>query len=604
MADLLWEAVQEALEPVIHKEKEWESHKLAKRIRDYFRKAAKTLDFYEKTWLAVVNDYADSAFGSIFQAIGDRHWLGEVDFLFVVDAGIKECFPSHVVGGVPVLEFERGVLAAHDRAFEEQRYLPRLWEIVESLGLVGKARKKAYDAVDEARKVAVKYMRDVTQPTEVKNFLSRWTDSTLRQLSKTTQGDPASAMPEAAAIRLFHGLLKAEAMPIGLTAAYGQVPPAWPFVDFAVHVAYKAHTFDADDADKGRLGKGRGKRGASGGLRNPTLREPGQAGLVPQEPPSQPPLALARPEDRLALPPEGCWAKASASSPPNWQLLPGQGCSAPPHALPGPQPCRVKGELLDQNSFAFGVPESAVLPPLSEMPAWSREPMPPPPRSRTQPVPQREHMQEPPMQQASAPVQLSWLREDTPRQTRMKREPEHESRQPSWQSREPLPPHDSWQGREPEQDMWRGEANGHFQDNQRRPMLYAPVKQEPEAPPQWAPPLQAPPLYTRVKQEPDSLPQQALPVEAPPFHTLPLQAPPVQAMPPRAPPPQAPQMQATQSHFSWMVKQEPEQYSSVSAKASQPRYRSAYSLPESTKRPQHFDEAGDPRNLRRRMGQF
>ena len=114
MEDVLWEAVHDALEPVIHKEKQWEGHKLIKRICDYFRKAAKTLD-YETTWMDVVNNYVDSAFGSIFQALGDRHWLGEVDFVFVVDAGIRECFPDHVVGGVPVLEFERGVLKAHDR---------------------------------------------------------------------------------------------------------------------------------------------------------------------------------------------------------------------------------------------------------------------------------------------------------------------------------------------------------------------------------------------------------------------------------------------------------------------------------------------------------
>ena len=114
MEDVLWEAVHEALEPVIYKEKHWEGNKIIKRICDYFRKAAKTLD-YESHWLDVVNNYVDSAFGSIFQALGDRHWLGEVDFVFVVDAGIRECFPDHVVGGVPVIEFERGVLNAHDR---------------------------------------------------------------------------------------------------------------------------------------------------------------------------------------------------------------------------------------------------------------------------------------------------------------------------------------------------------------------------------------------------------------------------------------------------------------------------------------------------------
>ena len=65
-----------------------------------------------RSWTGLVNDYADSAFSSIFQAIGDRpgpqpalcrsrcfdlrhlrllrHWLDQVDFIFVLDAGIKE----------------------------------------------------------------------------------------------------------------------------------------------------------------------------------------------------------------------------------------------------------------------------------------------------------------------------------------------------------------------------------------------------------------------------------------------------------------------------------------------------------------------------------
>ena len=124
--------------------KDWDRSKLTKRIRatpqrpggwcfwparrgDYFRKAGKSLDFREKfaaletilgidawvrrdqlrSWLVLVNEYADSVFSSIFQAIGDRRaslrrpasllgdarsprpWLDQVDFILVLDAGIK-----------------------------------------------------------------------------------------------------------------------------------------------------------------------------------------------------------------------------------------------------------------------------------------------------------------------------------------------------------------------------------------------------------------------------------------------------------------------------------------------------------------------------------
>ncbi|CAJ1371619.1 unnamed protein product [Effrenium voratum] len=131
MQDGLSAAISEALEPVQHLEKDWDRSKLTKRIRDYFRKAGKSLDFREKSWLVLVNEYADSVFSSIFQAIGDRPWLDQVDFILVLDAGIKEFFPGHVTRDVPSEEFQQGVLAAHDRAFE-------IWAATEHLGITGK----------------------------------------------------------------------------------------------------------------------------------------------------------------------------------------------------------------------------------------------------------------------------------------------------------------------------------------------------------------------------------------------------------------------------------------------------------------------------------
>ncbi|CAE7477328.1 SLC12A7 [Symbiodinium natans] len=210
MEGYLADAVAEAIEPVQHLEKEWEPAKLCKRLREYFKKAAKSLEFKDKgrSWTGLVNDFADSAFSSIFQAIGDRQWLDQVDFIFVLDAGIKEFFPRHVLDDVPQAELERSVLAAHDRAFEEQRYLPKLYDFLESMGLTGKTRKKAYDSVDEGRKVALRYMRDPSAPDEVKAFVSRWVDATVKNLHRFTQGDPASVLDEGQAAQIFEQLLK------------------------------------------------------------------------------------------------------------------------------------------------------------------------------------------------------------------------------------------------------------------------------------------------------------------------------------------------------------------------------------------------------------
>ncbi|CAE6959328.1 SLC12A7 [Symbiodinium sp. CCMP2592] len=237
----LADAVTEAIEPVQHLEKEWEPAKLCKRLRDYFKKAAKSLEFKERSWMVLVNDFADSAFSSIFQAIGDRHWLDRVDFVFVLDAGIKEFFPRHVLEDVPQTDLERLVLAAHDRAFEEQRYLPKLWDFLDSMGLSGKTRKKAYDSIDEGRKVALKYMRDPSAPDEVKAFVSRWVDSTVKHLHRFTQGEPASVLDESQAAHVFERLLKEGCMPIPLLAEHGLPPEDWAFVPFAVRTSFAAY---------------------------------------------------------------------------------------------------------------------------------------------------------------------------------------------------------------------------------------------------------------------------------------------------------------------------------------------------------------------------
>eukprot|EP00933_Yihiella_yeosuensis_P046262 TRINITY_DN4176_c0_g1_i1.p1 TRINITY_DN4176_c0_g1~~TRINITY_DN4176_c0_g1_i1.p1 ORF type:complete len:401 (-),score=85.24 TRINITY_DN4176_c0_g1_i1:79-1281(-) len=262
--DLLWDAVAEAIRPLKHFETEWTFEKLTKRIRDYFKKAAKGLDYENKTWLSLLDDYCDNAFSALFQSLGDRKWLGEVEFIFVVDAGVKECFPSKLIPHIPQIQFEQAVLASHDRAFEEQRYLPGLWDLLEDFGLAGKTRKKVHDAVEEGRKIAVKYTTQSGDPNEAKNFLSRWADATVQHLYKSTHGYPEEALSETQASRLFHGLIQIDALPIALVAELGKPPERWPFVEFAMRTAYAVHSHqEYARKDKGKS-KGRGKSGKPG----------------------------------------------------------------------------------------------------------------------------------------------------------------------------------------------------------------------------------------------------------------------------------------------------------------------------------------------------
>eukprot|EP00438_Fugacium_kawagutii_P021275 Skav220196 [mRNA] locus=scaffold1074:376042:383270:- [translate_table: standard] len=109
--DLLSAAVTQALEPILPQETEWDQAKLEKRVKQYFRNAAKNLEFQVKPWQELVEDYADSVFASLFQALKDRAWLMQVDFLMVVDAGVKELFPPYLVQHVPQVEFEQQAAA-------------------------------------------------------------------------------------------------------------------------------------------------------------------------------------------------------------------------------------------------------------------------------------------------------------------------------------------------------------------------------------------------------------------------------------------------------------------------------------------------------------
>jgi len=266
--DLLWNAVSEAIAPVAHLEHEWEPNKFEKKIRDYFKKAVKAVEFGRKPWDVLVNDYADAVFSNIFNAVGEREWLHQVDFLLVLDAAIKEGFPARLLSAVPQEVFERTVLGAHDRAFEEQRYLPILWEVVQGLVTGDKSRKKVYNAGEEGRKQAA--LANGASTDNVKTFVSRWVDLTIARLSKDTQGEPEWILPEATAVQLFHTLVESGGLPVAYTAEEAQGPPprGWPFIDYAVNMAYVKYCTGAaeQEAWAAMTKKGKKKRKAAGGM--------------------------------------------------------------------------------------------------------------------------------------------------------------------------------------------------------------------------------------------------------------------------------------------------------------------------------------------------
>lgn len=242
--DLLWHAVEEGVKAIMPMEQELDENKLNKKIRDYFNKAAKNLNYRTKNLWELVDEYADNVFSSLFCGLGDREWLstGQADFILVLDAGIKDNFPKHVISKTPQTEFERMVLAAHDRAFEEQRFAPLLQEAVTAAVQGPKTRRKVWNAVELGRKEAI------SSAVTPEDFTACWISRTIGSISENAQGDPESVITADAACQLFHSLIEGGALPLAMTQAAGPPPRGWPLVEEAVQTAYITHAAFDDGA--------------------------------------------------------------------------------------------------------------------------------------------------------------------------------------------------------------------------------------------------------------------------------------------------------------------------------------------------------------------
>mmetsp|Transcript_46506 Transcript_46506/g.104546 ORF Transcript_46506/g.104546 Transcript_46506/m.104546 type:complete len:307 (-) Transcript_46506:149-1069(-) len=259
-AELLWNAVAEAVGPIAHLETQWEQDKLEKKVREYFKKGARGLQFNAKPWQALINEYTDSVFSSLFCGLGDRDWLPQADFLLCVDAGVKDYFPSRLFTGVPQQVFEQTVLQAADRAFDEQRYWNVRWETIQR-AVTGKGtQKKVREALDSARAEAV-----AQGPEKVEDFVSSWIQGAMNALAKATQGNPADTLPVETCVSLFQSLIQDGCLPLKLAMTDGIPPRGWPTLSQMITDAY---AMASEALENGKLAAG----GTSQGMWNPNVQ--------------------------------------------------------------------------------------------------------------------------------------------------------------------------------------------------------------------------------------------------------------------------------------------------------------------------------------------
>jgi len=182
----------------------------------------------------LIHEYADNVYSSLFCGLGDRNWLSQADFLLCVDAGVKDLFPSHLFMNVPQQVFETTVLAASDRAFDEQRFLSFRWDTIQQI-IVGKGtQKKIREALDTSRQRVIK--EDIEQ---IEHFVRVWVSHFVKILAATTQGDPTSLVELDTVVELFQVLVQEGGLPLKMTVESGVPPPGWPVVKDLMTQAFK-----------------------------------------------------------------------------------------------------------------------------------------------------------------------------------------------------------------------------------------------------------------------------------------------------------------------------------------------------------------------------
>jgi len=232
---LLVTVIPEAVASMSHLETEWDTEKLEIKLREYFRKGTKNMEFVGRGMEACINEYADNVMASLFAGLGDREWLvsGQVDFLVVFDAAVKDLFPGKKMRYVKQTDFETWCLMAYSRAFDEQRIFPLLSEIIPTVISGPKLKRKVWTAVEEGRKHAVNMW-----PPNAEDFAKEWINKAVKLIAEESQGNPALTLETPGFIQLFLSLLNANALPM----TYKEHPVPLEVVGPVVTEAYAANT--------------------------------------------------------------------------------------------------------------------------------------------------------------------------------------------------------------------------------------------------------------------------------------------------------------------------------------------------------------------------
>lgn len=265
-------AIPEAASNLLHLETEWDQEKLETKINQYFKKGAKGMDFTRKSLKTAIIEYADNTMSTLFAALYEREWFttGQADLLGVMIAAVKDIFPPRMLKHIGQEEFDQTVLAAYERAFDNQRFEPLLQEAVPAVVSGPKIKRKVSNGVLDGRKFAQDSGIEVAE-----DFVAAWINHAVKNITVASFGNAEDTIPQESCAELFRTLLEGGGMPLQFQQEGAEPPVAQ--VDALVEAAYTDHAGATEESEAAAAAPASKKPrlGAWGGGQAAAAAEPG-----------------------------------------------------------------------------------------------------------------------------------------------------------------------------------------------------------------------------------------------------------------------------------------------------------------------------------------
>eukprot|EP00930_Biecheleria_cincta_P041910 TRINITY_DN2880_c0_g2_i1.p1 TRINITY_DN2880_c0_g2~~TRINITY_DN2880_c0_g2_i1.p1 ORF type:complete len:665 (-),score=158.37 TRINITY_DN2880_c0_g2_i1:44-1894(-) len=252
-----------------------ETARVRAKITTFARQSAEEVDTsgHSEPLDAIIRQICRNFFAAVCPVFYERKWLSNVDFQLVMDAAIKELVPASLLRSMDAAKLEETIWESHDIAFEEQRFLPSMWEIVRPLVDGPKIKKKVYKAVELGRYQALTGSDEGAGLMRADAFLRAWATACLAQMAEDSGGDPEALIERSKVLEIFFSLMCvpdkngfSAALPSRWTIEAGIPENGWmPVLESVLEDVYATFKVEAEFEEAGKNGKGFKKGGGGKG---------------------------------------------------------------------------------------------------------------------------------------------------------------------------------------------------------------------------------------------------------------------------------------------------------------------------------------------------